>query len=222
MYEQIEKYLDIKIVNHDIEDITIHISKVQERILFFYTINNLSDFESYTEKLACLFQKYGYKKVINDIIEGENDKNRFINQEKYNLPEFLWDLYIIYINKSQIIIPVNLKTKIERDSSFARKIILDQNEGNIFEMLRYKLYPQEKINSLMGKNNFSEDLLIDNLFMDKQGKIKEKEKLAYIKYLSENSIFQGNESLDSVKAYLKSLEKDIDKIKKKFSQIKGE
>lgn len=222
MYEQIEEMFKIKIIRETMDEIEINISKVKEKILFFYSINKLEDLESYTEKLAYLFQKNGYKKVIDKIIEGEKLGNRFIKKDDYTLPEFLWDLCIIFINEGNVEIPINIKSKVERNNFFARKIIIDQNQGDILEILKDKLFPEDKINNLIQNIDFSEDNIIDNLFIDENGNVKNEQKEDYIKYINENEFGEKNYSLSSIERYLKSLEMDINQIKSDFQKCKGE
>lgn len=222
MYKQIEEKLGIKIACDVIDEIEINISKVKEKILFFYNINHLEDLESYTEQLAYLFQKYGYKRIVAKIIEGEKLKNRFVKKDEFTLPEFLWDLCIIFINNGNIQIPINIRAKVERDTFFARKIIIDQNESSILESLQTKLFPEKQISNLIEYFDFSEDSIVANLFISENGEVKSEEKMHYIEYVDKNESEENKNSLTTVERYLKKLESDMSQIRSDFQQCKGE
>ncbi len=221
MYKQIEEKLKIKIIPEVIDEIEINISKVKDKILFFYSINSLKELESYTEQLAYIFQKNGYKRIIEKIIEGEKLENRFIKRTDFTLPEFLWDLCIVFINKGNIQIPINIRGKVERDNFFARKIIIDQNEGDILEILEDRLFPENEINNLIEYLDFSDDNIIANLFIDENGEVKSEQKRDYIEYINKNESEENKYSLSSIERYLKKMEIDINQIKSDFHEFKG-
>jgi len=222
MYKQIEEKLKIKIISEIIDEIEINISKVKDKILFFHSINSLEELESYTEQLAYIFQKNGYKKIVEKMIEGEKLENRFIKRTDFTLPEFLWDLCIVFINKANIQIPINIRSKVERDNFFARKIIIDQNEGDILETLEDKLFPENEINNLIEYLDFSDDNIITNLFIDESGEVKSEQKRDYIKYIDENESEENKHSLSSIEGYLKKMEIDMNQIKTDFQECKWE
>lgn len=222
MYKQIEEKLKIKIISETIDEIEINISKVKDKILFFYRINSLEELESYTEQLAYIFQKNGYKRIVEKIIDGEKLENRFIKRTDFTLPEFLWDLCIVFINNGNIQIPINIRAKVERDNFFARKIIIDQNEGNILETLEDKLFPENEINNLIKYLDFSDENIISSLFIDENGEVKNEQKSAYIEYINKNESEENKHSLSSIERYLKKMEMDINQIKSDFQECKGE
>lgn len=222
MYKEIEEKLQIKIISNVIDEIEINISKIKEKIIFFYNINLLEDLENYTEQLAYLFQKYGYKKIVAEIIEGEKLKNRFIKKDDFTLPEFLWDLCIVFINNGDSQIPINIRAKVERDTFFARKVIIDQNECDVLEELENKLFPERQISNLIEYFDFSEDSIVANLFIDENGEVKNEEKKHYIEYVDKNESEENKNSLTAVERYLKELENNMSQIKSDFQQCKGE
>ncbi len=226
MYDLIQKSFNFKIINKRIDNIEINISKVNERIIFFYYIKEEHEMEQYVENLAYLFQKHGYKKIINEIVNDENDGNRFLEESKYTLPEFLWDLYIVFINNTSIKIPQNKKNKVERDDFFARKILIEAaDDDKIISILKEILFPQEVISNLVKDFELNDSAIMEFLFKDSNGQICDFIVNDFTNYINkdqyQDEMEEGKSNLNNIKFYLTNIKEEIQKLKGDYKEIKG-
>lgn len=219
----IEEELNIKIYKKEIEDLEINISKINDKVLFFYEINTFQEIEEYIEKLTYIFHKNGYKKIINELVEDENKSNRFINRNDFSLPEFLWDLYIVFIRIGNIRLPYNKKNRVERDDFFARKIIIEgQTKEEIIEALSETLFPEKTIENLLNKVSVKDNDLAKIFFLEDENKINKCMIKEFKEYCGYDGYSIDDVNLKEIKEFLSYLDNEIKDLKEKYENMKGE
>lgn len=120
----IRNYFNVNIDEY--KDSYYHIAE-DGKLIFFYGYENITDINKFVENLD-----------IDDFYENfsgfltTKDKEEIVS-----LKAFLWDLYIIYINCSEENSISDIeKYNVERDRFVARKIIIDDINKKIIEMLK--------------------------------------------------------------------------------------
>lgn len=220
MYKLIQDELNIQMISKKIDCVEINISKVDGKILFFYKINSTEEIEEYIENLVNLFQKNGYNEIIQEISNDESVSNRFINNDEFSLPEFLWDIYVVFISNLNIV-PENVKNRIERNDFFARKIIVEGNDNKeIINNIKEILFPEYSIYSLAKNMNLNNEYISEFLFNDENGQTSEIEKQEFLNFLESTNRKEYN--LENIKQYLCFLDQEIKAIKKEYISLKGE
>lgn len=229
IYKLIQTKFNFQIISKKVDEIEINVTKVNERIIFFYCIKGENDIDLYIERLTYLFQKLGYKKIISEIVNDESHENRFLAESEFTLPEFLWDLYIVFINNTSIEISKSKKNKIERDDFFARKILIEETDNDkLILLLKEILYPQDSISNLVKSFELNESQLISYLFKDNDGQVCDFMVKDFISYINKTHQFDENIekdieeefNLNNMKSYLLNINQEIKILKDHYKEIK--